>query len=372
MNSNISSTEEIDKISQILLSNQKKINFLRNSYTNNNMFQSIIKFLTGFEIDIKNILSLLERIKFDINQNTNKDIIICGNCDCCKFCNCSTNNCSENQINLSNDNIPNNEYIKEIVNFEEDNNNNNNNNDLNHFNRNNLAINHNSNFKTYQYSNPHNNNIIRYNNNKLNNNNNNIINNPPTEEIYKKSAIMKSKRFQVNKSLDNIKINSPSPIRKAKIIRHFNLTEANNINNNNINQKKKKLSKSQKFLIKLNNQPKEIINRFKNIYGNDIEEKLLNNEIDDKNLNEMENVLSKIIKMAIWGEEEKNLRKKSEEKNQKKRIKFKYNPIQEKVKLKQALINKQAQYREYPRGWYSTKEYFINNGTAINNDDAFI
>jgi len=371
MNSNISSTAEIDKISQILLSNQNKINFLRNSYTNNNAFQSIIKFLTGFEIDIKNILSLLERIKFDINQNTNKDIIIFGNCDCCKFCNCSTNNCSENQINLSNDNIPNNnEYIKEIVNLEEDNNN-----DFNHFNRNNLPINNNNNcnFKTYQYSSPYNNNIIRYNNNNLNNNNNNI-NNYPTEEIFKKSAIMKSKRFQVNKSLDNIKPNSPSPIRKAKIIRHFNLTESNNnnINNNNLNQKKKKLTKSEKFLIKLNNQPKEIINRFKNIYGLDIEEKLSNNEINTQNLDEMENVLSKIIKMSIWGEEEKNLRKKSEEKNTKKRIKFKYNPIQEKVKLKQALINKQAQYREYPRGWYSTKEYFINNGTAINNDDAFI
>ena len=80
----------------------------------------------------------------------------------------------------------------------------------------------------------------------------------------------------------------------------------------------------------------------------------------------MENILNKITSMSIWGKKENN------SKNKKNKIKFKYNPIQEKVKLKQAITNKQAQYREFPRGWYSTKEYFINNGTAINNDKAFL
>ena len=172
-----------------------------------------------------------------------------------------------------------------------------------------------------------------------------------------------------------MKIKTTSPIRKAKIIRHFNLTEANNkININNYrsnknihsNQKNKKISKisrCQKFLNKLHNQPKEIISRFKNVYGNDIEMKLKKNEINSVNLNEMENILNKIIDMSIWGKDEKGSKKK---------FKYIYNPIQEKVKLKQALTNKQALYKEYPRGWHSTKEYFINNGTAINNDNAFI
>ena len=173
---------------------------------------------------------------------------------------------------------------------------------------------------------------------------------------------MKSKRFHVNKSSDNMKIiNTSSPIRKAKIIRHYNLTESNNLNN-----EKRKLNKNQIFLNKLSIQPKEIINRFKSIYGIDIEQRLLNNEISDTNLNEMENILNKITSMSIWGKKENN------SKNKKNKIKFKYNPIQEKVKLKQAITNKQAQYREFPRGWYSTKEYFINNGTAINNDKAFL
>ena len=339
LDSNYNSLEEIDKIFKILLSNQNKINFLRN-LQDKNTNNSIDKFLNGLEIDIKNILSLLDRIKFDINQNMNKDIIICGNCDCCKLCNCSTNNCSENPINLPNDNIPKNEYIKEIINQEEKNNN-----DFN------LPFNNNfANYKTYQYLNP-------------NPNYNNIENNP-IQNRYKKSAIMKSKRFNINKSYDNLNRNPTSPIKKARIIRHYNITDANN---NFINNDKKYKNKNQIFLDKLNNQPKEIIDRFKSIYGNDVEQKLMNNEVNNKDLNEMDNILNKIIKMSIWGKGEKN----SKEKN-KKRMRFKYNPIQEKIKLKQALNNKQAIYKEYPRGWNSTKEYFINNGTAINNDNAFI
>jgi len=339
LDSNYNSIEEIDKIFKILLSNQNKINFLRN-LQDKNTNNSIDKFLNGLEIDIKNILSLLDRIKFDINQNMNKDIIICGNCDCCKLCNCSTNNCSENPINLSNDNIPKNEYIKEIINQKEKINN-----DFN------LPFNNNfANYKTYQYLNP-------------NPNYNNIENNP-IQNRYKKSAIMKSKRFNINKSYDKLNRNPTSPIKKARIIRHYNITDANN---NFINNDKKYKNKNQIFLDKLNNQPKEIIDRFKSIYGNDVEQKLMNNEVNNKDLNEMDNILNKIIKMSIWGKGEKN----SKEKN-KKRMRFKYNPIQEKIKLKQALSNKQAIYREYPRGWNSTKEYFINNGTAINNDNAFI
>ena len=331
MNSNKSSLEEIEKIYQILFSNQNKLNQILNFQ--NNINPMINGYLAGLNIDIKTIISLLDRIKFDINRNINKDIIICGECDCCQYCNNSTNNCSENNINLSHDNFQNNnEYIKEIINFE-----NNKNDDFNL-----------NNYKTYEYSN--------INNNKMPNIN--CLDN--IDDRFKSSSIMKSKRFHANKSSDNMNIiSTSSPIRKAKIIRHYNLTEANNLAN-----EKRKLNKNELFLDKLSKQPKEIINRFKSIYGIDIEQKLLNNEINGTNLNEMENILNKIISMSIWG--------KSENKNKKRRIKFNYNPIQEKVKLKQAITNKQAQYREYPRGWYSTKEYFINNGTAINNDKTFL
>ena len=359
MNTGISPIEQIMKI---LISNQNNINYFRNSSEQNTIY-GINNFLNSLEIDIKTIFSLLERIKFDISQNMNKDIIICGNCDCCNYCNCSTNNCSENQINFPNDYKNKNEYIKEIINQDEKNDN-----DFN------IPLNNNANnYNSYQYLNPNYNNISNY--NKNNNNPIHNLNIEPIKEKFKNSAVMKSKRFQVNKSLDNLKIKTTSPIRKAKIIRHFNLTEANNkININNYrsnknihsNQKNKKISKisrCQKFLNKLHNQPKEIISRFKNVYGNDIEMKLKTNEINNVNLNEMENILNKIIDMSIWGKDEKGSKKK---------FKYIYNPIQEKVKLKQALTNKQALYKEYPRGWHSTKEYFINNGTAINNDNAFV
>ena len=333
MDSNISSLEEIEKIYQILFSNQNKVNQLLNEQNNNNPI--IYEYLAGLNIDIKTIISLLDRIKFDINRNMRKDIIICGDCDCCQYCNNSTNNSSENYINSPHHFTQNNNaFIKRSINFE--------NNKKDDFNLNN--------YKTYQYSN--------INNNKMPNINR--LNNIDIDGQFKNSSIVKSKRFHVNKSSNNMNINpNSSPIKKAKIIRHYNLTETTNLINDN-----RKLNKNKIFLDKLFKQPKEIINRFKSIYGIDIEQKLLNNEINEANLIEMENILNKIAEMSIWG--------KSENKNKKRRIKFNYNPIQEKVKLKQAISNKRAQYKEYPRGWYSTKEYFINNGTVINNDNTFL
>ena len=115
------SLEGIEKIFQILQSNQNKINLLSNDLSNeeNNIKTKTIQFLNGLEIDIKNILSLLERIKIDFqksNQNADdyktycinndknqfQDIIVCGCCECCRcgnICNYSTDNCSYSQPN---------------------------------------------------------------------------------------------------------------------------------------------------------------------------------------------------------------------------------------------------------------------------------
>ena len=259
--------------------------------------------------------------------------------------------------------------------------------------------------------------------------------NLPIHEKIKNSAIMKSKRFHNSRSFDNIQGSPYSNKNKAKIIttrnnnypienknninnnynnlinRNF-INENNNINNNgflnmndidksnfsnkknkknnnlfnknydnnnnNLAQKKKKMDKInniQNFLNKLYKQPEDIINRFKNIYGNDIEEKLLNEDIDNNNLNEMENILDKIIKMSIWGKDDNIKNKKriesssSDKKGKRRKKNFVYNPVQEKIKLIQSVKDKQAYFREFPRGWYSTKEYFINNGTEINNEN---
>ena len=153
----------------------------------------------------------------------------------------------------------------------------------------------------------------------------------------------------------------------------------NNINLNNLKEKMEKMNKVQNFLDKLYNQSGEVVKRFKKIFGDDIEDRILNGEINDENLNEMDNILDKIIKMSIWGKEdddndirEKRRDKSSsyDKKNRKRKHKFVYNALEERMKLIKAVNNKQAYFKEYPRGWYSTKEYFINNGTEINNDIA--
>ena len=210
-------------------------------------------------------------------------------------------------------------------------------------------INNNQNFK--DYNNDNNNNLLNMNginkgsfSNKKNKKNNNLFNNNYD-----------------NNNIDNL----------------FNNKREDN-NKNNLAQKKKKMEKInniQNFLNKLYKQPKDIINRFKIIYGNDIEEKLLNEDINDDNLNEMENILDKIIKMSIWGKDDNIKNKKRgassslDKKSKRRKQNFKYNPVQEKIKLMTSIKDKQAYFREFPRGWYSTKEYFINNGTEINNEN---
>jgi hypothetical protein len=243
-----------------------------------------------------------------------------------------------------------------------------------------------------------------------NNNTDNENNNSPIEDIIKNSAIIKSKRFHPSKSYDNMEIESSPRINKARIINnknkdnkyndlfnnknYNNMFNNNNNNNNNIyindnnnnrddeknnlGQKKKKMEKMNKiqmFLNKLYKQPEEITNRFKKIYGDDIEEKLLKGDIENSHLTEMDNILNKIINMSIWGEDDKR-KKRSRDSNSydkndvKRKHRFVYNPIQEKIKLMKAIKNNQAYYREFPRGWSSSKEYFINNGTDINNENV--
>ena len=46
----------------------------------------------------------------------------------------------------------------------------------------------------------------------------------------------------------------------------------------------------------------------------------------------------------------------------------KYNQPSDKILLKETLDNKRYNYREYPRGWNSTKEFFINNGSTFLKD----
>ena len=202
--------------------------------------------------------------------------------------------------------------------------------------------------------------------NNFKNNNNNLLNmNGPNKDNFSNKKNKRNNNIY-NNNYDNNNVDNL-----------FNNKRDDN-NNNNLIQKKKKMDKMnniQNFLNKLYKQPKEIINRFKIIYGDDIEEKLLNGDISNDNLNEMENILDKIIKMSIWGKDDNKKNKKRgassslDRKTKRRKQNFVYNPVQEKIKLMTSIKDKQAYFREFPRGWYSTKEYFINNGTEINNEN---
>ena len=80
----------------------------------------------------------------------------------------------------------------------------------------------------------------------------------------------------------------------------------------------------------------------------------------------MNNILDKIIKMSIWGENNNNKRKMMNNSSNKKRKNYmNYNFSDESMPTLRDINNRKINFREFPRGWNSTKEYFINNGTPL-------
>lgn len=332
------SLEGIEKISQIIKSNQDKlnnlhINNLHDSLNEGKNFAEINQFLIGLDIDIKNILSLLNRIKNNFNSNNmNGNIIFCGCCECGK-------NCFNNQ----NEPFRKSDYLTFNVNNGTCNN-------LDY----NLLIQPN---QTYSFQNK----------------------NFEVDNICNQYLMDKNDDFQLNKRFGYI-IRKPFIKRKSwskgaksdNKIQNSIITKSKRFSKNKykkIDLSKKNNDKENKyelFLYKLYDQKKDVIERFKKVYGDNVIEKLMNGEIDDELFNEMKNILNKLIEMYIWRNRINNEENSSNE--ERRRIKLRYNPVRAKKQLIQDLKDKQCYYKEYPRGWNSTKEYFINNGTSINND----
>ena len=92
------------------------------------------------------------------------------------------------------------------------------------------------------------------------------------------------------------------------------------------------------------------LNLLKKELGDDIGEKLLSGKISEKEL-------YKVVEILKKNQENIMKRKKIIQKK-------KYNQPSDKILLREKLNNKRYNFREYPRGWSSTKDYFINNGTT--------
>ena len=99
------------------------------------------------------------------------------------------------------------------------------------------------------------------------------------------------------------------------------------------------------------------LNLLKKELGDDIGEKLLSGNINEKELFKVVEILKKY-------QEDIMKRKKVIQKR-------KFNQPSDKILLREKLSNKRYNYREYPRGWSSTKDYFINNGTAYIRDKRY-
>ena len=99
------------------------------------------------------------------------------------------------------------------------------------------------------------------------------------------------------------------------------------------------------------------LNLLKKELGDDIGEKLLSGRINEKEL-------FKVVELLKKNQENIMKRKKVIQKK-------KFNQPSDKILLREKLNNKRYNYREYPRGWSSTKDYFINNGTTYIRDKRY-
>ena len=99
------------------------------------------------------------------------------------------------------------------------------------------------------------------------------------------------------------------------------------------------------------------LNLLKKELGDDIGEKLLSGKINEKEL-------YKVVEILKKNQENIMKRKKVIQKK-------KFNQPSDKILLREKLNNKRYNFREYPRGWSSTKDYFINNGTTYIRNKRF-
>ena len=128
-----------------------------------------------------------------------------------------------------------------------------------------------------------------------------------------------------------------------------------NENDDDLEEQKKEIIKS---IISEIFQDTNKLDLLKRELGDDIGEKLLSGNISEEKLYNVAEILNN-----YQLNNNKNINSK---KNKYFKIK-KYNQPHDKILLKESLDNKRYNYREFPRGWNSTKDYFVNNGSTYTN-----
>jgi hypothetical protein len=201
------------------------------------------------------------------------------------------------------------------------------------------------------------------NNNKINENLNNIISNKNSNDnINNKNNI-----FTFFEEKNKINNNQNDDINNPKNNKYFNNYGNNNqqgnkgldnTNENNYGQEEDDDIEEQKkeIIKKIVNEIFQDIKKLellKKRLGEDIGEKLFSGNIDVETLYKVAEILKN-----------NQLKKFGKKKNYQFFTKKKFNQPSDKLLLKEALDDKRYNYREFPKGWSSTKDYFVNNGTG--------
>ena len=299
------------------------------------------------------------------NNNINKDSIVPNKND---------NNKNENnnvftfaQPKNNEQNL--NDYIvtfdpKKMSNIINNNNENPNNEDINKYNNNSLNQNNFENNINNKY------NFNDLNKNKYQSNiidNNNILDQNKINNYYHKYL---NEQIQKNQNKNNDIINKDNNNKNYNYDINNNenvnyLNNKHNLNNNNDynnienNENDDELELEKKEIIKniiseIFQDPKKL-DLIKKELGDDIGHKLLSGNITEEQLYKIAEIL-KNYQINNYGPK-RNYRHFSAKK---------FNQASDKILLKESLDNKRYHYREYPRGWASTKDYFVNNGTTYN------
>ena len=99
-------------------------------------------------------------------------------------------------------------------------------------------------------------------------------------------------------------------------------------------------------------------------FGDDFEDKFNSDAVTEEFISQIEDAL-KEYKLLNQNENNNNIDNSNISKSyNNKFVVKKKSDLLKKLELKQQITDKQYRYREYPRGWTSSKDYFVNNGTG--------
>jgi hypothetical protein len=184
------------------------------------------------------------------------------------------------------------------------------------------------------------------------NNKNNIEEIPKTYEFnYGKGDGLKN---------DNIVNNDDEFINNSQLLEDKKENEKLKNKNENITNKISRITNIVNDAFK----DEKTIKFLKQKFGDDFEDKFNSDAVTEEFISQIEEAL-KEYKLFNQNEDNNNIDNSNISKNyNNKFVVKKKSDLLKKLELKQQITDKQYRYREYPRGWNSSKDYFVNNGTG--------